>query len=87
MLWVLNQSDGNASLLDIAQRSGLGFPAISLVARELETAALLRVADESDPARKTSSPRKLAQSQPRKKAQVRSTRRKRPDPRSTRRRK
>jgi aminopeptidase-like protein len=87
MLWVMNQSDGKASLLDIAQRSGLGYPAISLVADELEKAALLRVADESEPARASGSPRSTAQSQPRKKAQARSTRRKRPDPRSTRRRK
>jgi aminopeptidase-like protein len=83
MLWVLNQSDGNASLLDIAQRSGLGFPAISLAAGELEQAALLRVADEAGASR--SPPRKPLQSQPRKKAQARSTRRKRPDLRSTRR--
>jgi aminopeptidase-like protein len=85
MLWVLNQSDGNASLLDIAQRSGLGFPAISLAAGELEQAALLRVADEAGTARTDSPPRKPPQSQPRKKAQARSTRRKRQDLRSTRR--
>ena len=47
MLWVLNQSDGSASLLDIAQRSGIGFPAVKLVADELEKAALLRAADET----------------------------------------
>jgi aminopeptidase-like protein len=87
MLWVLNQSDGTASLLDIAQRSGLGFPAISLAADELEKARLLRAADHTGPARNAaaSAPRKLPPSQPRKKAQVRSTRRKRPDLRSTRR--
>jgi aminopeptidase-like protein len=51
MLWVLNQSDGSASLLDIAQRSGLGFPAISQVAGELARAALLRDADTTTAAR------------------------------------
>jgi aminopeptidase-like protein len=89
MLWVLNQSDGSASLLDIAQRSGMGFPAISLVADELEKAALLRVADETEPTRTfaISASRKRALSQPRNEAQSRSTRGKRPDLRSTRRRK
>jgi aminopeptidase-like protein len=87
MLWVLSQSDGSASLLDIAQRSGLGYPAISLAADELEKAALLRAAAEPDPARASASsaPRKMPQSQPRKKTQARSTRRKRPDLQSTRR--
>jgi aminopeptidase-like protein len=42
MLWVLNQSDGERSLLDIAQRSGVDFALLALVARELETAGLLR---------------------------------------------
>src|ERR1700681_4102801 len=89
MLWVLNQSDGSASLLDIAQRSGMGFAAISLVADELEKAALLRVADATEPALTfaTGPPRKRPLSQPRNKAQARSTRRKRPDLRSTRRQK
>jgi aminopeptidase-like protein len=51
MLWVLNQSDGSASLLDIAQRSGIRFPAISVVADELRQASLLRAADEIKPRR------------------------------------
>jgi aminopeptidase-like protein len=51
MLWVLNQSDGSASLFDIAQRSGMDFSAIKLVADELEKAALLRDADATRPAR------------------------------------
>jgi len=42
MLWILNQSDGEASLLDIATKSGIGFQAIRLAADELEKAALLR---------------------------------------------
>lgn len=45
MLWVLNQSDGSASLLDVAVRSGVRFSVIKAVADELEQAALLRKAD------------------------------------------
>lgn len=41
MLWVLNQSDGGPSLLDIAQRSGLDFDTIRAAARALEEAGLL----------------------------------------------
>lgn len=41
MLWVLNQSDGSRSLLDIAQRSGLDFETIRTVARALQDAGLL----------------------------------------------
>jgi aminopeptidase-like protein len=87
MLWVLNQSDGSASLLDIAQRSGLGFPAISLAAGELEKAALVRAADAPASARKPSPPRKAPLPQLRNKTQAQPTRRKRPDARNTRRRK
>jgi aminopeptidase-like protein len=42
MLWVLNQSDGTRSLLDIAQRSGLPFTTLREAARTLESARLLR---------------------------------------------
>lgn len=42
MLWVLNQSDGSASLLDVARRSGLGFGIIQEAAVALEQAGLLR---------------------------------------------
>jgi aminopeptidase-like protein len=42
MLWVLNQSDGSQSLLNIAQRSGLPYGSIAEAARDLETAGLLR---------------------------------------------
>jgi aminopeptidase-like protein len=42
MLWVLNQSDGSKSLLDIAQGSGLGFDAVRAAAAALEQARLLR---------------------------------------------
>jgi aminopeptidase-like protein len=42
MLWVLNQSDGSRSLLDIAERSGVPFPELTRAARALERAGLLR---------------------------------------------
>jgi aminopeptidase-like protein len=48
MLWVLNLSDGNASLLAIAQRSGLPFAAIRDAATLLSQHALLAPAP-SDP--------------------------------------
>jgi len=43
MLWVLNQSDGSQSLLDIAQKSGLYFGVISEAAQRLESVGLLKV--------------------------------------------
>ena len=45
MLWVLNQSDGENSLLDIAQRSGMPFKAISEAADALREAGLLKESD------------------------------------------
>src|SRR6202140_1604490 len=41
MLWILNQSDGTRSLLDIARRSGLPFATLREAARALEAAELL----------------------------------------------
>jgi aminopeptidase-like protein len=41
MLWVLNQSDGDHSLLDVAERSGLPFALVAEVAGSLEEAGLL----------------------------------------------
>lgn len=41
MLWLLNQSDGSKSLLDVARRSGLGFDMIRDAAAALEQAGLL----------------------------------------------
>ena len=41
LLWVLNQSDGSASLVDIAERSGIGYPVIRRAAERLEQAELL----------------------------------------------
>ena len=47
MLWVLNLSDGEHSLLDIAERAKLAFPVVRKAARALEAAELLRPADRS----------------------------------------
>ena len=44
LLWVLNLSDGGASLLDIADRSGLAYPVIRRAAERLEQAGLLEPA-------------------------------------------
>jgi aminopeptidase-like protein len=44
MLWILNQSDGSASLLDIATRSGLSFRAVSDAASRLRDGGLLEEA-------------------------------------------
>ena len=46
LLWVLNQSDGGASLLDIARRSGLAYPVIQRAAERLEAAEVLAPASE-----------------------------------------
>ena len=43
-LWVLNYSDGEHDLLDIASRSGLAFTQISAAARALESSGLLKLA-------------------------------------------
>ncbi len=57
MLWVLNQSDGSKSLLDIARRSGLAFDVIREAAAALEEAGLLRAKDRARKRRnRTSSP-------------------------------
>jgi len=42
LLWILNQSDGAHSLLDIARKSGLAFSVIREAASALETVGLLR---------------------------------------------
>jgi aminopeptidase-like protein len=43
LLWVLNLSDGEHSLLDIAQRSGLAFAVVRDAARTLQEKGLLAV--------------------------------------------
>ena len=48
-LWVLNLSDGNHSLLDIAERSGLPFAAISDAAELLHQGGLLSAALQPQP--------------------------------------
>jgi aminopeptidase-like protein len=45
MLWVLNLSDGQHSLLDIAERSGLAFPAVRGASELLRDNGLLRESD------------------------------------------
>jgi aminopeptidase-like protein len=45
MLWVLNQSDGARSLLDIAERSGLPFSDLRAAAERLHAAGLLTAAE------------------------------------------
>ena len=47
MLWVLSQSDGTQSLLDIAEKSELGFGVIQRAATELEAARLLRAKSDA----------------------------------------
>jgi aminopeptidase-like protein len=42
LLWVLNQSDGHNSLLDIAEKSGMNFPVILKAANKLREHNLLR---------------------------------------------
>ena len=41
LLWVLNQSDGRSSVLDIARRSGLAYAVVARAAERLERAELL----------------------------------------------
>ncbi|MEO6195398.1 MAG: winged helix-turn-helix domain-containing protein, partial [Thermoanaerobaculia bacterium] len=45
LLWVLNLSDGENSLLDIAERSGMSFAAIRTAADALLEVELLREED------------------------------------------
>lgn len=47
LLWVLNLSDGDSSLRDIALRSGLTYPVIRRAAERLEHAGLLAIAEQS----------------------------------------
>jgi len=44
LLWMLNQSDGDTSLLDIAERSGLPFGVLVRAANDLEGVGLLKTA-------------------------------------------
>ncbi len=42
LLWMLNQSDGTASVLDIAERSGIPFSVLARAAADLEAVDLIR---------------------------------------------
>ena len=55
MLWVLNQSDGSKSILDIAKRSGLPFEIVHEASLALEGAGLLRSAVKGQSRRAASS--------------------------------
>jgi aminopeptidase-like protein len=46
LLWVLNQSDGRSSLLEIAARSGLSYAVVERAAERLERAGLLATGSE-----------------------------------------
>jgi aminopeptidase-like protein len=56
LLWVLNQSDGTADLLDIARRSGLAYDTLLAAARAAENAGLLRPSSPSSEAAVTAFP-------------------------------
>jgi aminopeptidase-like protein len=60
LLWVLNQSDGKHSLLDIARRSGLPFMALRDAAHVLQAKKLLRCEQP-----KSSAPRQSTKRRPR----------------------
>jgi len=57
LLWLLNQSDGTRSLLDIARRSGVPFAELREGARALERARLLRVTGARRPSVKRATKR------------------------------
>ena len=48
LLWILNQSDGRASLLDIAERARLPLPLVAAAAADLKAAGLLQAVDGTD---------------------------------------
>jgi aminopeptidase-like protein len=48
LLWVLNQSDGRSTLLDVARTSGLRYPVVRRAAERLERAGLLATARVRD---------------------------------------
>ncbi len=77
MLWMLNQSDGKASLLDVALKSGMAFSDLSQAAGELTGAGLLRPLDApaAAPARsthKTAAPVRAVRRKPVKRSRQRS---------------
>jgi aminopeptidase-like protein len=50
-LWVLNLSDGENTVLDIAERSGLPFPAINNAAELLCQGSLLSAVPQGEPSK------------------------------------
>jgi aminopeptidase-like protein len=60
MLWVLNQSDGAASTLDIAERSNMSYADIRLAADDLQAAGLLMTDEHPRPERAPKPDRKAA---------------------------
>jgi len=56
LLWILNQADGSASLLDIAERSGVAFDEIAAAAGELARVRLLREAPDAAGAKAKAKP-------------------------------
>jgi len=56
LLWVLNFSDGQFSLLDIAERGKMPFPEIKRAAERLTAAGLLRLVADSGRRQTTQSP-------------------------------
>ena len=61
-LWVLNQSDGDRSLLEIAESSGLDFQTLSDAAELLRGHGLLSV--DSDDTEVTTKPRETSRLEP-----------------------
>jgi aminopeptidase-like protein len=64
LLWVLNYSDGENSLLDIAARAGLHWSDIKHAASALRACDLLKLADRQTSRRPQRSPRRLVLSRP-----------------------
>jgi aminopeptidase-like protein len=64
LLWVLNQSDGKHSLLDIARRSGLSFVALRDAAHALQAQKLLKCVQPRVSAARGSSQRRVATGKP-----------------------
>lgn len=64
LLWVLNQSDGKHSLLDIARRSGLSFMALRDAAHALEAKKLLRCEQPKWPVARAGRKRRIATGRP-----------------------
>jgi aminopeptidase-like protein len=60
MLWMLNQSDGTASLLDVAERSSLSYADTRMAAEELAAAGLLQESGGPKPVPRAAPPKARA---------------------------